>query len=263
MAQHNKGQQGRIILDREDKSSDAIRIAICDDEQPYLERISEIIKEYFKEKRIKISIQCFSSGEALIQEIGTSGKFDLFFLDVNMIDVDGIEIAKKIRKYYQTSVIVFITAYISYSTEGYKVDAFRYILKDERSLKISLLECLNAIIERFIKKPRTQTFAFRKFEMEVNIDDIIYIESKLHRLQFHLCDKTEIDYSMYETLNNIEKRLSDYNFIRIHQSFLVNPKHITKFMLYKVYLSDGTQLVIPKGRYKEAKEAIILYMGEM
>ena len=249
--------------DTEQKSGEVIRIAICDDEKPFLDRISEIIREYFEGIKTEILIRCFASGEALMKAIDTSETFDLYFLDVKMNIVDGIDVAREIRKYDKSVVIVFVTAFISYSTEGYKVDAFRYIIKNDKSLKSSMLECLNAIKDRYMEKPSTQTFTFRKFEKEVNIDDIIYIESKLHRLQFHLCNKKGMDYSMYGTLDKIEKQLSGYDFVRIHQSFLVNLKHITNILLYKICLSDGTQLVIPKVRYKAVKEAIIAYMGEM
>ena len=68
---------------------------------------------------------------------------------------------------------------------------------------------------------------------------------------------------MYETRNNIEKRLSDFNFIRIHQSYLVNLKHIKRISSHKIMLTDGTELVVPKVKYKAVREAIISYKGRI
>jgi len=240
-----------------------ISIAICDDEQPFLETISSIIKDYFKDKQTQVTVRCFHSGEELLAAMSTSGEIDLFFLDVNMNNVDGIDVAKEIRKHDTAAVIVFVTAFLSYSTEGYKVDAFRYIIKNDMSLKVSMIECLDAIKERFIDKASSQLFMFRKFEKEINIQDILYIESKLHLLHFYMADKGAEDYSMYETLDNIEERLSEYNFLRIHQSYLVNLKHIKKVSLYKIILSDDTELVVPKARYKAVREAIVTYKGRI
>ena len=56
--------------------------------------------------------------------------------------------AKRIREYDNNVYIVFVTAFIDYSLEGYKVDAIRYILKDSESLEKSMYECLNTITDR-------------------------------------------------------------------------------------------------------------------
>ena len=99
-----------------------------------------------------------------------------------MNNIDGIHVAKEIRKHDKTAVIVFVTAFLSYATEGYKVDAFRYIIKNDVSLEISMIECLDAIKERFIDKTTSMLFVFRKFEKEIEIQDILYIESRLRLL---------------------------------------------------------------------------------
>lgn len=70
-------------------------------------------------------------------------------------------------------------------------------------------------------------------------------------------------YTMYATLNDIEKDLENTGFIRIHQSFLVNLKYIINILRYKAILSNGEELVIPKARYKEVKDSFIAYQGEI
>ena len=75
---------------------------------------------------------------------------------------------------------------------------------------------------------------------------------------------------MYETLNNLEQELSDYLFIRTHQSQLVNLKYITGLNDHSekmqgartVVLSSGEELVVPKSRYKTVKKAFVEYRGE-
>lgn len=75
-------------------------------------------------------------------------QYDAIFLDINMKEMDGLETAERIRKLSKTVYIVFVTAYITYALEGYKVGAVRYLLKEDSSLENSLKECLDTITDR-------------------------------------------------------------------------------------------------------------------
>ena len=70
-------------------------------------------------------------------------------------------------------------------------------------------------------------------------------------------------YTLYGTLNELEKEMIDFSFLRIHQSFLVNLKHIKSVAGYKVLLSNNQELIIPKARYKDVKNAFVAYKGEL
>lgn len=75
-------------------------------------------------------------------------------------------------------------------------------------------------------------------------------------------DKLNI-YTLYGTLNELEKEMIDFSFLRIHQSFLVNLKHIKSITGYKVLLSNSQELIIPKARYKDVKSSFVAYKGEL
>ena len=70
-------------------------------------------------------------------------------------------------------------------------------------------------------------------------------------------------YTMYETLNEMESRLSEDNFIRIHQSYLVNMKYLKNVIRYKAILANGIELIIPKARYTYVRDKFIEYHGEI
>ncbi len=76
----------------------------------------------------------------------------------------------------------------------------------------------------------------------------MYIESNLHILKFHVMEDDMKVYTMYETLNKFESKLAEDDFIRIHQSYLVNVKHIKNVVRCKVILTNGGELSIPKAR---------------
>lgn len=70
-------------------------------------------------------------------------------------------------------------------------------------------------------------------------------------------------YTMYEKLSALEDTLKSDDFIRIHQSYLVNIKHIKNVVRYHVILNNDVELVIPKARYTYVKEQFISYQGEI
>ena len=70
-------------------------------------------------------------------------------------------------------------------------------------------------------------------------------------------------YSLYGTLNDMERELADDAFVRIHQSYLVNMKYIESVSRYKAALSNGVSLEIPKARYRQVEETYVAYRGEL
>lgn len=222
-----------------------LKIAICDDEKVFRDNINKYVAAYLNEKEISYEIDTFSSGKEII-DLGIEIKqYNIIFLDINMDDVDGIVTAQKIREYSSEIYIVFVTAYINYSLEGYKVDAIRYLLKNNTNLEASISECMDAILHKMNLVVKKKKFKFNEGEKEINIDNILYIESKLHKLQFYIMeDKIKI-YNLYGTLNELENELKDFHFIRIHQSYLTNLKYIRSVKCYKVLLCNNQELLIP------------------
>lgn len=238
-------------------------IAICDDEKYFIKEFKELVSDYMLEHGYAYSIDTFCSGEEFLSLGIEMLKYTVVFLDINMDELDGITTALKIREVSKDIFIVFVTAYVEYTLEGYKVNAIRYLLKDNRTLQSMLNECMNAIVESMNYKVIKKTFEFSDGKREVSLDTILYIESKLHKLEFHVMEGCMTVHTMYATLNEIEEELVGTNFVRIHQSFLVNLKYIKNVSRYKVVLTNGKELIIPKVRYTSVKERFIAYQGEV
>lgn len=240
-----------------------IRIAICDDEKTFRENVKRYVKNYLSEKEISYEIDTFSSGKEFL-ELGIEMiRYNIVFLDIKMDGIDGIVTAQKIRENSSEVYIVFVTAYIDYSLEGYKVNAERYLLKDNTNFEDSIYECMDTIFYKMNHVVLKKYFKFNECEKEIPIDRILYIESKLHKLEFHVMEKQEVIYTLYGTLNKLEEEMSDLPFLRIHQSFLVNMKHIKCIACYKAILSNHQEIGIPKVRYRDVKNSFVAYKGEM
>lgn len=240
-----------------------IKIALCDDEGYFREKLKDAIADYMIKSGISYHIDMFSSGIEFV-DLGIGMiQYTIVFLDINMNEMDGIAVAKQIREISNEVFIVFVTAYVNYTLEGYKVDAVRYILKDNKNFQNTLDECMNTIIDKLNYKVVKKEFKFNEGVKEISLEKIFYIESRLHKLGFHVMERELKIYTMYETLNQVEKILDGNNFLRIHQSFLVNLKYVKRILRYKAILFNGLELTIPKARYMNVKDNFVVYRGEI
>lgn len=238
-----------------------INIAICDDEEIFLQKENALISEYMIKKGHQFNIDLFLSGKEFL-ECNNIEQYDIVFLDVSMDEIDGIETAKRIRENNKSVYLVFVTAYITYSTEGYKVDASRYILKNDLMFEMAIEECLYAIMQKMEVLDNKQTFLFQGGKRKLNLSEIVYIESNLHKLIFHMNASKKNQYVMYEKLDVVDATISNSDFCRIHKSYLVNMKYADDIERYNLHLNDGTNLSIAKTRYPVVKEAFVMHKGE-
>lgn len=234
-----------------------MKIAICDDEKEFLENIDYAIKTYMNEKGLDYNIDLYNSGKSIMELQKNIVLYDVVFLDINMPEISGLEVAEWIRTYSDDVNIVFITAIISYAIQGYKYNAVRYILKNERQLKASIYECMDAVIYR-MKHMGIDKRIFISNQKEISVNKVMYIESSAHKVIFYIEGKESEDYVVKNKLNNIEKMLDDCKYmIRVHQSYIVNMMYVKKISGYRIYLKNGIEIGVPKPRYKEVKKAIM------
>lgn len=234
-------------------------IAICDDEKYYREEIKSQVKNYLMKYQIESQIELFKSGTEICEKEIDLAKYHIIFLDINMGEMDGIQTAKRIRTVNSEVSIVFVTAFVNYVFDGYKVGAERYIMKD--ILEASVIECMDHIIEKMKIETRKITISFIEGNKHILVDRILYVESKQHKLIFYILEPQITQYTIYTKLDNMEEQLNDFDFLRIHKSYLVNMKHIETISGYKAFLSSGEVLPVPKLKYQAVKERFTEYKG--
>ena len=216
-------------------------IAICDDEDYFCRKEKKIIEKYMMQRECKVKIELFSSGEELLQNKNSVLKYGIIFLDISMEKLNGMETAKYIRTITREAYIVFVTAYINYALEGYRVDAIRYLLKDNENFEDSLVECLDTIFYKMRYRIDKKWFDFQEGRMNLKLKE----------------------YSMYAKLDEMDEILEELGFCRIHKSYLINLKYVDSMMRYLVCLSNGMELSISRKKYKDAEEKWICYKGEI
>ena len=169
---------------------------------------------------------------------------------------DGMTAAKLIRAIDSKVMIVFVTSSAEYVFTGYEVRAFRYILKPEllHGFTGVFKECLDEIT-----KSNEIRFTFRTSSETVSLPlrDILYFESDKRII---IIKTLTNEYSFYEKLDTIEEQLKKQDFVRCHQSFLVNAKKISSVKINELTLTNGEVIPVSKRRAKETNEAFLWAM---
>jgi len=239
-----------------------VKITICDDNRPFLDEFRSKIRFILSRRNIPAEIRTFDCAESMPNDLIPST--DIFFLDIDFAGkrYNGIDIAKKVRRIRQDSIIVFVTNFIEYAPEGYEVQAFRYLLKQK--LDTMLEQCLLQTIDKLHAEQETiQINTFGEIR-KVPLSDILYIESQAHLAVMHVQKhnhRTIKTYKFYSSLASLEEQLSDQGFLRIQKSYLVNMRHLQKYQSAQAILDNGTILPVSEKSYAEQKQRFLLWKG--
>lgn len=234
-----------------------MKIAVCDDDKKDIARLKKLIEAYDADNNIGFSVSEYESGTEVLKAVSSGEDVNIIFLDINMDDMDGLSVAKKIREEMDDVPIVLVTAFMTYALDGYKVKASRFLIKDD--LDKTFDECMDDICKDIRKKSKTIAFNCVEGEMRLKASDIILIETSGHKNLIKLKNET---YQIYEKLDVLEELLKGYGFLRTHNSFLVNMAHIRGINSYVLTLDDGRQLPVPKARYKQVRQEYALFVGK-
>lgn len=237
-----------------------IKIAVCDDEKIYSDRIcASIHKELANNDILDYDIAVYNSGTEFASEGDKLLNYHVIFLDINMPDIDGFELAKDIKDRNSNIYIIFVTSFLNYAIQGYRFDALRFILKSE--IDNLMPECIETIVRLMKIDYHGVEYDFIEGKQEIITNQLVFIENNKHKLTFNFCDK-EQTLGLYKKLDDVENDLKEYGFLRIHKSYLVNVVYIKKLVNYGAELRDGRQLPIPREKIKQVKEKYFEMRGE-
>lgn len=228
------------------------KIAICDDETSVIEYVSSIVTEWETESGHRVVLRSFSSAESFLFSYEDENDYDILLLDIEMGKMDGVSLAKAIRKKNETVQIVFITGYSEYIAEGYEVAALHYLMKPVKPEK--LFEVLNRATEKLEKNERMLTLSLSGEMVRIPLHEIAYIDVNGNYITLH----GKKDYTVKKTLGDIQKEL-DERFFKVGRSCIVNLNMVQRVTKTDCYLSNGSSLPLPRGAYESLNRAIISF----
>ena len=226
------------------------KIAVCDDESAQLETISAMAAAWSAKEGFPCEIHRFASAEAFLFEYEEDKTYDILLLDVEMKPMNGIDLAKRIRQENNRVEIIFITSHFEFAGEGYEVDALHYLMKPVSPEK--LMRVLDKAAEKLAAEPPSVVISCEGETVKLYESDILYVEAFLHYIVIHTKEKA---YRIKENISSFAGRVSD-DFYRVHRSYLVSLKQITRISRTSVHLG-GIEIPLSRGKYDGVNRAFI------
>lgn len=226
-----------------------IRFAVCDDNLEDLKNIVEIINTCVKNNE-DVQIDVFSNGADLLKVTDTV-RYDAFFLDIDMPNMNGLDISARIREKDAYSEIIFITVRDECVYESIQFKPFRFIRKQflKKELEVAVEELLDVISK--------YNFYLDENECKIPVSEVYYLEYERRRIKVYT--KDELFY-IYGKMTQYENVLGKYNYIRVHSGFLVNMRYILKYRSEYVQLYNGKEIPVGRKFYAKSKDQFLRYV---
>ncbi len=233
-----------------------IKVAICDDETAEAIKIDSFVRVYDD-----CDIKVYTNSRALARDIEDGADFDLYLLDIVMPKPDGIELARFIRKFDETAVIIYLTSRDDRSLDAFRVHASQYLVKPvcfdalRRALDIALVAINDRNTKIFMLKTKecTEALPFHR---------IVYCELENRTLCFMTADDkkhrgTTLRVPFEEAASPL---MSDSRFIRTHTSYIVNMDFVQSIQAHTLSMRIGGSIPIAQRALSEVRERYLGYI---
>lgn len=230
-------------------------IGICEDEPAQQSYLEKCIRTWGESRGCKLMIDKYDSGEQFLFDYEDREAFDLLILDIQMGQLNGMELARKIRQQNRRVKIIFLTGVADYALEGYEVGAVRYLLKP---LKPELLEQLLEDLWQELMQTTGESFVFTRNGQthRVPFGDIIYLEAEGHYLSMVTCGA---HYQWKSSFASVAEEFENRGFFLLKRGLYVNLEYVSRITKTDCILESGEQLPVSKNRYRQLNEAFIGY----
>lgn len=228
-----------------------INIAICDDDKEIIKEIKKYIEEY---KGSECLISTYNSGEELIKE---EKKFQIMFLDIDMGGINGIETAKKIRRFDKDVKIIYVTNFTDYTNLAFQVHAFGYLNKPIK--KEQIYNQLDEAIEYSKNEEEEVTIEFITTEGIIRLKpkEIYYFEYLDRKVKVKALDKV---YMIKEKITHIAEKMINYDFLMPHKSFTINLFYIKSIKGYDIFMMDGSVIPLSQKKSSEFRDEFNIFL---
>lgn len=225
-----------------------ITIGICDDIKEDLEILQKLLIKIVQDLEHSIKVECllFTNGAEMYEE-SRRRHFHLFFLDIEMPEMNGFELAKKLILECSGCYIIFVSRYESFVFDAQEFTPLWFVRKGK------LEKDMRNAVRKYFEKTSSLWCDSRLPGEEIRIRDIKYIESREHYVM--LITKDDLVFRKRGSLRALEMELEKHGFIRIHKSYLVNMAYIECIKRKEICLKDQAQTVLDMG--KERRKSII------
>lgn len=228
-----------------------MKIAVCDDEPIMRRDVCQRIRTLLPE----CIVDSYEDARSLLR---SKQHYDLYFLDVDMPLLNGMEAAEKIYAAQKNSLIIFLTAHAEYMPDAFKVRAFRFLCKPLEQERFA--EALFSA-KKEITRQITITIQGEHGVVSIPLQDLVCLEAYGDGVYLYTADAV---YNSTQTLRAWMEKLESCGFYRVHRSYAVSLRHVLSIRSDDHVVLRGVDLDITVSRRnkKGLKEAFMAYVIE-
>ncbi len=221
---------------------DLLRIGICDDEQCWHQTAKAIIKSYTTNMKIAVELSFFSNKEELLNYEGLP--LNSVFMDIELENDNGIEISNLLNKKWPGCAIVYVTNYLFYATDSYDTEHLYFVLKERFEEKLpSIFDKIFRLQEQAKNNLVFDVIGGNCHKLMLCPMDILYFERNNRRTIIHTAWG---DYETWDKIGDIEKKLSELDFVRCHNSYIVYLPAVREFSAVSIIMNNGATVAVSR-----------------
>ena len=228
-------------------------VAICDDEKSSAAEAAELLERYRKaHEGLEFRVDIFYNS---LDFLGAIEKklYDIYFLDIYIDKINGIELAENIRKNNEEAQIIFMTSSNAFYKEAFRINAVHYLEKP--ILEEDFFEAMDRVCTQE-EEAHFLTFRDSGEVRRVQVDDILYVESEDHYKRIVLQSDS---FLVRSTLQMLRSDLDYPFFYSLGMKSIINLKKVLKITRESVVMEDGKEFSVPRGTYRSLCELVLKY----
>lgn len=229
-------------------------IAVVDDDAHFCAQMQTYLEQAAQSLALTISVECFTSPLDFVSDY--SAKHDILFLDIEMPDVDGLSVARRIRQMDNSLCIIFVTSMAQYAIRGYEVSALDFVVKPvayttvANKLQKAALYCES-------RRDADVMLSRGNVAVRVRCSEIFYIEKEQNYLVYHTQSE---EFRQRGTISAVESQFSSRGFGCCNRGCLVNFAHVQQTSRDTVWVG-GTALPLSRTHRKGFMDGLMKYLG--
>jgi DNA-binding LytR/AlgR family response regulator len=233
-------------------SSDRLTVLAVDDERTQLEDLARLLRSSPSIEEV----ECAFDGRDALAKLSRQ-RFDAIFLDVRMPDLDGLELARVLRRFATPPQLVFVSAYDGAAVEAFELHALDYLRKPVARRRLE--EAVERVVAAIDAAPAA---AARPRERPQSSNDEVIAVANLHGGSTRLLSRGSIEYVqaygdfvrivtadgrylLRATLSELERRWEPYGFARVHRQYVANLRLATEL---RPLIGGGAELTFTDGQ---------------
>lgn len=235
-----------------------IRIALCCGSSEFLKTMHRFVSDEFAEREIDgFQIDEFSTGKSLLLR-HNSEPYDVIFLDIDMPEMTGYDLAKELNSISDKCDIIFVSCYSEFTFDNLYFSPLNFNAEgSDELIKTKLHNVTDQLLQHIRQNKNLDLINNEQDKKSVRLKDILYIESDKHYIIYHISEKKQI-FRVRDSISRLQEQLFEYDFIRVHRQYLVNLRHISGINRTNdtIIFKQGFELPMSKKRKADVNEKL-------